>query len=287
MFKFAAFSEHAHSVDHFTLWLTILCVSVCFILFGLTTYFCWKFHASRDVKPQDIQNSTLEISWTVTTTVIFLGIFAWATVLYRRQVMPPAQVDHEVFVVGKRWMWKFYHANGFTEVNDLHLPQGKTVRLTMISQDVIHSMYLPGMRTKQDLLPGTYTTLVLRPNAQGESSLYCAEYCGTEHSRMKGRALVVPERDYQELLHTSPLRLKGEEVFRAQKCLSCHDTQGVRAPTLTQMSALSPSEIRSAIYTPALDMKPGYPTTMPSYQKVLTEEDIVALIKFIQQARLP
>ena len=160
----------------------------------------------------------VEIAWTVIPLLIFLGIFAWAAhdymQLYR---VPPDAMP--VFVVAKQWMWKLQHANGQREINELHVPLGQPVRLVMTSQDVIHSFFVPAFRIKQDVVPGRYTTIWFTPTKLGEFHLFCAEYCGTDHSRMRGRIVVMPPSRFRALAAGTAsaqpgIAERGFELFR-------------------------------------------------------------------------
>lgn len=273
---FGGLTEFADRLDFFTLVLTGVCLLITLSVLASMIYFSWRFHHTKKNDGESTQSYNLEITFTVFTFVVFMGIFYWATSLYRLEVLPK-KPDYEVFVYGKQWMWKFQHQNGLTEVNDLHLPINKNVRLTMISQDIIHSFYVPGTRTKQDVLPGRYTVLNLRLLKEGEYSLYCAEYCGSHHARMKGKLKVVPELDYQELIEDPKIvaHSPGKILFKKHGCFSCH------LENLKTLSSRGDDDrIRNQILYPKN-------SEMPSYKDVLSEEELRSLIQYIRSMEVP
>lgn len=275
-YLFGGLTDFADKLDTFTLVLTLVCGLITLVVFVAMVYFSWRFHHSKKVEGEPIQSYNMEIAFTIFTFVVFMGIFYWSTSLYKDEVTPK-KPDYEIFVYGKQWMWKFYHQGGFSEVNDLHLPLNKNVRLTMISQDIIHSFYIPGTRTKQDVLPQMYTFLNLKLLKEGEYSIYCAEYCGSFHARMKGMAKVIPDLDYQKLIQdpritdTSP----GKTLFKKHGCLSCH---GDNVNTLSVRG--DDNKLRNQILYPK-------GSEMPSYKGVLSEEEMRFLIQYIRSMEAP
>ena len=243
-------------------------------------------------------SNTLETGWTLLPTLIGLGLFGWGAVLYFKQQTPPANAL-EVEVVGKQWMWKFQHPEGAREINDLHIPIGRPVVLKMTSQDVIHDVFIPAFRVKQDVLPGKYTTEWFTPNRLGVYPLFCAEYCGTLHAQMGGRVFVMEPAEYERWLASggprTTLAAEGELRYRELGCSGCHDQQGaVRAPPLTRLYgrkvALQSGEIvpadekyiRDSILLPANQITAGYENLMPSYQGRLSEEEIMEIIAYLK-----
>lgn len=240
----------------------------------------------------------LEIGWTLTPLLIFLGLFVWAAYDFSMLYRPPPDAM-PVYVVAKQWMWKLQHANGRREIDELHVPLGQPVRLLMTSQDVIHSFYVPAFRIKQDVVPGRYTSIWFKATEPGEFHLYCAEYCGTQHAGMRGRVVVLPPAEYARWLERGTqgpdLAARGFALFRQHGCSGCHDPQSsVHAPDLNGLlgrmvhlqdgRSLIADEnyIRDSILLPKKDVVAGFEPIMPSFAGQIDEEDIAALIGFIR-----
>ena len=178
----------------------------------------------------------MEVAWSVIPLIIMLVMFGWGAKVFFDLRRPPADAT-EYFVVGKQWMWKFQHPTGNREINELHVPVGAPVRLTMTSEDVIHSFYVPAFRSKTDVIPGRYSTYWFQATRTGTFPLFCAEYCGAEHSRMIGQVVVMEPRDYEAwLVHGSSAQTvvaSGGDLFGALSCNTCHRTDSAaRAPQL-------------------------------------------------------
>jgi cytochrome c oxidase subunit II len=240
----------------------------------------------------------LELAWTVIPLLIFVGIFIWGAILYAALYRAPDNAV-PVFVVGKQWMWKLQHANGRREINELHVPLGQAVRLVMSTEDVIHSFYLPAFRIKQDVVPGRYTSIWFTPTALGEFRLHCAEYCGTEHARMGGRVIVMRPAEFGRWLAQTDaapsLAERGFELFRSRGCSGCHDVRStVHAPSLQGLFGRSvhlqdgrtlvadENYIRDSILQPRKDIVAGFAPIMPTFQGQLSEEELLALIAYVQ-----
>jgi cytochrome c oxidase subunit 2 len=162
--------------------------------------------------------------------------FAWGAKVFFTASRPPKQAV-EYFVVGKQWMWKFQHPDGHREIDELHVPVGVPIKMTMTSEDVLHSLFFPAFRVKTDVLPGRYTTLWFEATRPGTYHIFCAEYCGSEHSRMIGQVVVMEPYQYESWLAgggaTKTAAARGEELFTAYACISCHQPDNkVRAPIL-------------------------------------------------------
>ena len=184
-------STIAGNVDALYLFLVLITGGVTLLVFGTLTFFLIKYRHSKHPVPEVIEGSTpLEIAWSVIPLGIFLLFFVWGASIYVSEARPPKDAM-EVYLVAKQWMWKFEYQNGQREINSLHVPVNRPVRLTMISQDVIHSFYVPEIRVKTDVLPGRYTTTWFQPTKAGTYHLFCAEYCGTGHSAMTGQIVVM------------------------------------------------------------------------------------------------
>jgi cytochrome c oxidase subunit 2 len=201
------------------------------LLYGLIVYFAIKYRRRRAAEiGTPVHGSVfLEVAWSGIPFVILMVLFVWGTKVFFRASRPPAQAV-EYFVTGKQWMWKFQHPDGRREINDLHVPVGVPIKFTMTSEDVIHSLYFPAFRVKADVLPGRYSTVWFEATKTGTYYLFCAEYCGAEHSRMTGRVIVMEPEDYQAWLDgaagTKPAAARGEDMFQAYACISCHRCTG-------------------------------------------------------------
>jgi cytochrome c oxidase subunit 2 len=279
----------------------------------------YRRRAATDYTPQvgdvEIGSWKLEVAWTVIPFFIAMGIFAWGANLYVAMARPPADAL-EIFAVGKQWMWKLQHMEGRREINELHVPVGRAVKLTMTSEDVIHSFFVPAFRLKADVLPGRYTTMWFEPTATGVYHLFCAEYCGTEHSRMIGRVVVMPPTDYQDWLRgaasgvsegAGPLRSAalsmpalGQDLFERNGCRTCHATsaaEGATAATGPPLYGLfgrtvelengysvvaEEQYLRRSILDPMTEIVQGYRPMMPTYAGRLSEEDVLRLVAYIR-----
>ena len=278
---FNGVSLYSDKMDIFTLLMIGICGFVTLGILICMIYFSYKYHASKvSKKVLPFESKKLEIIWTSITLIVFMGFFIGATKLYENKVRP-VEADYQIFVYAKRWMWKFYHENGFVEVNNVHIPKGKKINFVMISQDVIHSLYFPDFRVKQDILPEVYTIMSLEPLKEGSYPLFCAEYCGTAHSAMKGFVKVVDEKRYLEATATTPnnkLALTGRELFVKHDCLSCHNSQDT-APSLVGIYSQDKNDdyLRKAIYYPTKEM--------PSYKNQINEEEMRKLIEYIKSIR--
>ncbi|HXC52119.1 MAG TPA: cytochrome c oxidase subunit II [Candidatus Limnocylindrales bacterium] len=196
-------STNAAEVDLIYVMMVLLCGAVAFAVIAAMIYMGIKYRRTpENLVGADIHGSTaLEIVWSIIPFFIVMGIFAWGTSLYFKLEIPPAN-SMEIFVTGKQWMWKIQHMNGRREINNLHVPIGRPVKLTMASEDVIHSFYVPAFRVKADVVPGRYATMWFEATQTGTFHLFCAEYCGTEHSRMIGSVTVMDAADYEAWLTT-------------------------------------------------------------------------------------
>jgi cytochrome c oxidase subunit 2 len=243
----------------------------------------------------------LEIVWTVIPLFLVMVMFAWSTSLFFTLSRPPADAI-QMYAVGKQWMWKFQHAEGLREINELHVPLGQNVKLTLSSEDVIHSLFVPAFRVKQDVVPGRYTQLWFRATRIGTYHLFCAEYCGTQHSGMIGHVVVLSPRDYELWLAGAAgatpgqsLAQAGEKLFTDRACATCHlETGQGRGPSLAGLAGSTvkiegggtvvadDTYLRESILNPAAKVVAGYQPLMPTFQGQLTEEQLMQLIVYIK-----
>ncbi|MEX0938558.1 MAG: cytochrome c oxidase subunit II [Pirellulales bacterium] len=266
----------------------------------LILFFVVRYRRGAKVNRHNLgTNVTLEIVWTIIPLVLTMVMFGWGAQVYFDMRTPPEDCM-EIHVVGKQWMWKIQHPDGRREINQLHVPVGRPVRLQMISEDVIHSFYLPAMRTKMDVLPGKYTTMWFRPTKPGRYHLFCAEYCGTSHSQMTGELVVLEPDDYAQWLRNAPddvpLESLGRELFQQFRCHTCHavDQQTSRCPplegiynsevTLADGSTVIADEayLRESILRPAAKVVAGYKGVMPTYQGQIGEQGVLQIIEYLK-----
>lgn len=270
------------------------------IVLILIVYFGLKYRRGKaaDRSNPPLTSIKIELAWIFGLILLSVGAYTWATVIFFNMNRPPEETI-DISVVGLQWMWKFQHADGQREINELHVPVGYPVRLVMTSQDVIHSFYVPAFRLKNDVIPGRYTELWFEATKTGEFHLFCAEYCGTNHAEMIGKIIVMDPRAYQEWLGGQPVGVSmvqaGEELFTQLGCSSCHVAgAGVRAPTLAGVfgsevrlasgeTVVADEEyIRESIFFPQEKIVTGYDPIMPSYQGRVSEEQVLQLIAYIR-----
>src|SRR5262245_24039046 len=233
-----AASTMAARVDALYFFLIGLTVFFSLLIASLIVYYAVRFRRrSPDSVGARIEGGfVLELTWTIIPLCVVLFIFAWGASIFFAMSRPPAETLN-VYVVGKQWMWKFQHLNGQREINELHVPVGRAVKLIMTSEDVIHDVFVPAFRVKADVLPGRYTHLWFTPTKAGRYHLFCAEYCGTRHSGMTGDIVVQEPADYQTWLAAGraegSLASAGGKLFQDLACNTCHlpDAQG-RGPVL-------------------------------------------------------
>ena len=298
-------SSSAAQVDYLAL--ALLGITLFFSLGIACTlvYFTARYwHAREAPRGRHISNRAhwiIESTWIAIPLAILIAMFVWGAKVYVSAHEPPDD-SLEIYVVGKQWMWKIAHPEGRREINELHIPLGQPIRLTMISEDVIHSFYVPEFRVKQDVVPGRYSTLWFEPTKPGRFHLFCAEYCGTSHAKMIGEVVVMPPEDYADWLEGSEdeqpsLAQEGEAIMQEVGCNQCHDPQdgnhqGPELLTLyNQMVELDrggwvradQEYIRRSILEPASEGRLGFAKTMPSYEGKLSAEQIVAITAYLKE----
>lgn len=296
-------SNWAPNVDALFIFLIAVTGTVTLLIFVLIGVFAFRYRYTRH-KAVPIEGSLpLELTWTLIPTGIFMIFFVWGASIYFAEAKPPKDAE-EIFVVAKQWMWKIQHPDGVREINELHVPAFRDVRLTMTTQDVIHSFYLPEFRIKQDVVPGRYTTIWFRATKPGRYHLFCAEYCGTDHSGMIGQVVVMEPAEYQAWLQggrgEGSMASVGQKLFQELGCTSCHrfDAQG-RGPNLQGIYGrpvllddgrtviADENYIRESILNPGAKVVAGFKPIMPTFQGVLSEEQVLALISYIKSLATP
>jgi cytochrome c oxidase subunit II len=271
------------------------------LIFGTIFVFAIKYRRrSPDEVPKPIHGSLrLEITWSVIPFLIMLTFFWWGARIYFLNATPPPN-SMDVYVVGKQWMWKLQYPGGQREINELHVPIGRPVKLTLASEDVIHSFFIPALRVKHDVVPGHYDTMWFTASKPGRYHLFCAEYCGTEHSGMVGWVTVMNPADYENWLSSGgvggTMAQQGERLFEQLGCSTCHllDRQG-RCPILRGVYGshvqladgrtvlADDAYIRESILNPNAKIVSGYrPDVMPSFQGQISEEGILQLVVYIK-----
>lgn len=254
---------------------------------------------SADEVPKPIHgNNALEITWTVIPLALVLVMFFWGAKLFFEMNHMPRDAM-EILVTGKQWMWKLQHPNGKREINNLHVPVNQPVKITMTSEDVIHSFYVPAFRIKQDAVPGKYTQTWFEATKVGKYHLFCAEYCGTEHARMGGWVYVMPQADYQawvgaDATAESPVA-EGERLFASMGCATCHSgAKGAQGPDLAgvfgseqtmadgEVVVADANYVRESILTPHRKLTEGYAGIMPSYQGIMNEQQLLEIVAYIK-----
>jgi cytochrome c oxidase subunit 2 len=223
-------------------------------------------------------------------------MFFWGAIVFVKAQRPPPGAL-EVQVVGKQWMWKLQHPQGRREINALHVPTGTPVRLRMISEDVIHSFFIPAFRVKRDVLPGRYAELWFEATRPGEYDLYCTEYCGTDHADMRGKVVVMDPSDYTAWLNESTeetMAVAGGRLFEQFRCNTCHHAGpdargpnlaglfGTMVPVSGELVPAEESYIRESILQPRAKVHAGYEAVMPTFENQLSEEQVYQLVEFVR-----
>jgi cytochrome c oxidase subunit 2 len=296
----AAASTTATQTDELYFFLLGFSVFILALVFLPLLYFLIKYRrGSRANRTQiNLPTMKIEIAWTVIPIFMVTGMFAWAARVYFYEEVPPPDALN-INVIGKQWMWKVQHSEGQQEINELHIPVDQPVKLTMASEDVIHSFYIPAFRIKQDVVPGRFTTEWFQATKLGAFALYCSEYCGTDHSKMAGRIVVMSAAEYRNWLAAvaprNTLAQAGENLFRELGCSGCHSgSAAVHAPTLEglygKMAPLSDGTfvladdkyLRDSILLPSSQIVAGYQPIMPTYEGHVTEAELLELIAYLK-----
>jgi cytochrome c oxidase subunit 2 len=282
----------------------LLCGFVALAVLVLLVLFCVRYRERSPAEHEIVERKLgIELAWTLIPLGLFVCIFVWAGYDFVQLYRPPPDAQ-PVYVVAKQWMWKLEHRNGKREINELHVPLGQPVRLIMTSQDVIHSFYVPAFRLKQDVVPGRYTGLWFKATRLGEFHLFCSEYCGSEHSRMIGRIIVMTPADYARWLASGTaqpsLAQYGFALFRQLGCSGCHTAgSSVHAPSLAGLLGrevhlqdgrtlvADENYVRDSILLPKKDVVAGFEPIMPSFAGQVSEEDIQALIAYLREGATP
>ncbi|HKV03932.1 MAG TPA: cytochrome c oxidase subunit II [Candidatus Acidoferrales bacterium] len=293
-------SSIAEGVDELYYVLSGITAFFAVLIFSIIFYFMIKYRrrSNDEVPVATHAPMVLELTWTIIPSLICVVLFVWASSLYVRNSRPPA-ASNEIFVIGKQWMWHIQHPEGPREIDELHVPVGVPVKLTMTSQDVIHDFYIPAFRVKKDVVPGRYSSIWFEPTETGTFHLFCAQYCGTNHSEMIGWVYVMTPTDYAAWLaggeKTESMAQQGARLFSQFGCVNCHAAEGGgRGPSLAglygkpekiqsgETRVVDESLIRQAILVPSSVQMPNYQSIMPTYQGQLDEEQMLKLIAYVK-----
>jgi len=281
--------------------LLVLCTTVSVGVAVFLVYSAIRYHRKNEneLGSQTRYNIPIEAAWTIIPFILFMGFYVWGAELYFHIQRPPDNAIN-IYVVGKQWMWKIQHPEGQREINELHIPVGRPVKLTMTSEDAIHSFFVPAFRTKQDVLPGRYTMTWFEATKPGKYHLFCSQYCGTDHSGMIGWIYAMSSVDYQTwLTQGAPegsLASDGEKYFHQFGCANCHHfgRQGpgpdlrnlyMRPVLLITGQTIIADEtyLRSKLRDPDAQIPWGFSSgVMPNFTGVVSEEQILALISYIK-----
>jgi cytochrome c oxidase subunit II len=293
-------SEQAATIDALYFFLVAVSAFFTLLIAVLVTVFAIKFRRRHDTEiGYAIHGSlALELLWTFIPLGITMVMFVWGAQVFFHMTRAPKGAM-EIYVVGKQWMWKAQHMSGASEINELHVPVGQPVKLTMGSEDVIHSFFIPAFRTKADVIPGRYNTMWFTATKPGTYHIFCTQYCGTKHSAMIGTVTALEPEAYQAWLSrgaaTGTMAEKGAKLFADLSCNTCHlDNAQGRGPVLKgiygkqallttgQTVAVDDAYIRESVLNPQAKIVAGFQPMMPTFQGLVTEEQLLQLIAYVK-----
>lgn len=305
-----------YAVEHDKLLGVIVVLTIFFlvVVFGGLTYMIIAYRKGAKVNRLHApsHSSLLEVAWTLPPLFLGLAVFFWSAKVFSTAYNPPKNAK-EIFVIGKQWMWHMQHSNGIRENNELHLPVGEPIKLTMISQDVIHAFYVPEFRMQRMVEPGNYSVMWFKPTRPGKYHLFCNMYCGTQHSEMGGWVYVLPREEYNQWVakavkpvagggistKTGGLTLaqQGKALYQKYQCAGCHEGSGVqqgKGPSLVKLYGqrrqlqngktvvADDSYLRAKLYFPHEQPLAGWSQSMPSYKGTLSESDVLAMNAYVK-----
>ncbi len=295
-----AASEQAGKVDLLYFFICFVCIVMTMVIFTAIIFFSYRYRRQANPHPTQIEGSTkLELAWSILPFFVMLIMFAWGAQIFFAAQEPPLNAM-EIFVTGKQWMWKVQYPSGGREINELHVPTGQPVKLTMASEDVIHSFSIPAFRIRHDVMPGHYTNLSFTATKPGRYRIFCTEYCGNQHASMGGWVNVMTPQDYVVWAASGSaqgtLAEVGQTLFQQHGCASCHLLyQQGRGPNLHGLyrkpvqlndgSTVLADEayLRESILEPNNKVAASFqPDVMPNFSGQLTEENVIQLIAYIK-----
>lgn len=300
-------STISSEIDLLFVTLIVISAIISVTIAGLLIYFAIKYRRGSSAIRTTASHSKMwliELAWVAGPFVLSMVLFVWGARLYFKQAYAPP-VAIEINCVARQWMWKFQHPEGTSEINDLHVPLGQNVKVNMISEDVIHSLYVPAFRVKHDVLPGRYTSVWFQATKVGQYHLFCAEYCGAKHSTMRGTIHALEPRDYQKWLDAKSepgmAEVNTKSLLKHFRCLGCHLGGGEtsRGPALQgligttvrlnngQTITADENYLRESILNPSAKIVAGYEPIMPSYAGQVDEQSLLQLIMEIKSLGAP
>jgi cytochrome c oxidase subunit II len=296
-----AASAYAGKIDVLFYAITAVTIVFSILIFLLILVFALKFRRKKGDTPPPATHLFLpiEIAWTVIPLLICLGFFVWGCNLFIEAYSNTPKNTYDIYVTGKQWMWKYQHPTGRREINDVHLPVGQNVRFIMVSEDVIHDMFIPAMRMKHDVLPMRYSSMWFRATMPGNFHIFCSQYCGTKHSAMVGTAILMNQPEFENWLSGQKAQQtpaeRGRSLFESTGCIACHQKGALqRAPLLegvfgtrVKMSdgrvvEADENYVRKSILDPKADVVEGYQPIMPTYAGRLSEDDLIQVVAYIK-----
>ena len=293
-------STFAKDVDALYFFIVAVCAFFGIGVSVVVIYLAIKYHRSHDsqIGARIEGNLPLELLWSVIPTIIAMFMFGWGASVFYHLRRPPEEALH-LYAVGKQWMWKFQHLEGQREINELHIPSGRPIKITISSEDVLHSLYFPAFRTKMDAIPGRYTELWFEAQTPGVYHIFCTEYCGTNHAGMIGNVTVLEPSQYQAWLQgggmEGTLAQRGAKLFNDLACNTCHlDSGQGRGPSLKDLVGkteelqdgttvvVDEAYLRESILQSQAKIVKGFQPLMPTFQGLVSEENLVALIEHVK-----
>src|SRR6266550_100846 len=284
-------STMAGQVDALYIMLCVVCGAVSVLIFTaiFVLSILYRRRPDNELAEEEEAPKALEAAWIILPFIFFMATFVWGSWLYFELARVPDNAL-DIYATGKQWMWKFQHPSGQREINTLHVPVNRPVRITMASEDVIHSLYFPAFRVKMDVLPNRYRSMWFQAIKTGRFHIFCAEYCGTLHSGMIGWVEVMEPSAYQRWLAggaEGSLASQGEGLFQKYACNTCHTNDATaRGPVLAGLYGtqvmLGDNSIRESILNPRAKVVKGFQPIMPTFQGQVSEEDLLKLLAYVK-----
>lgn len=301
-------SRVAGRIDSVFLFIVVIALFFFFLTQGTLIWFAWRYRRRKgnegESTPYITGNRLLETLWVVIPSALVLAIFAYGWIVFRDIRTAPAGAA-DINVVARQWLYEFRYSDGRSSINEVRVPLGKPVRFVLTSSDVLHGFYLPAFRIKQDIVPGRYTDLWVQPEKAGSFDIYCTQYCGTGHSTMRAKMIVMDAADYRRWVageskpDLAPPWMKGKALVERYGCLGCHGVDGVdrigptfkglygRKVEMSDGSALIADEsyFRESILDPAAKVVKGFDPVMPTYRGTLKDDEIAEIIAWLKTVR--
>jgi cytochrome c oxidase subunit 2 len=300
-------SEFAKEIDFVYMALFWLSVALFLMIAVPAVYFAWRYrYKPGRVTPHQTHNTALELIWSVLPLLLCVGIFFWGLNGYMKYAVAPGEAM-EISVTAKQWLWQFEYPDGSRTINDIHVPVNKPVKFVMTSEDVLHDLFFPDMRVKHDVVPGRYTEVWFNPTVLGKHNFTCAEYCGKDHSGMKGTLTVDNDADFAKWMATGGTEWEeyrdknkwpdwGKLQWERKGCNSCHNLDGTRSKGPSWKGIWGKMEklnngttvlvdenyLKESMMTPQAKVVDGFEPIMPTFQGLLRDHEIKGLVEFIK-----